>query len=67
MDWRLDLLRLSLTRLLQTLTEVAERGIGFQSLNVQIYTTSVGGTDRMPVEDWLAKVSKSGLKLEKPP
>lgn len=41
--WRLDRLARSLTYLIQLLTQLRERGVGFQSLNEQIDTTSSTG------------------------
>jgi DNA invertase Pin-like site-specific DNA recombinase len=41
--WRLDRLGRSLTHLIQTLTDLANRGIGFKCLTEQIDTTTPGG------------------------
>jgi len=41
--WKLDRLGRSLPDLVQTIGKLAERGIGFQSLQEQIDTTTVGG------------------------
>jgi DNA invertase Pin-like site-specific DNA recombinase len=41
--WRLDRLGRSLTHLIETLTDLANRGIGFRSLTEQIDTTTPGG------------------------
>jgi len=41
--WRLDRLGRSLPHLIQTLTDLATRGVGFKSLTDQIDTTTPGG------------------------
>jgi DNA invertase Pin-like site-specific DNA recombinase len=41
--WRLDRLGRSLSHLIETLTDLANRGIGFKSLTEQIDTTTPGG------------------------
>lgn len=41
--WRLDRLGRSLPHLIQTLTDLATRGIGFKSFTEQIDTTTSGG------------------------
>ncbi len=41
--WRLDRLGRSLQHLIQTLTDLANRGVGFRSLTEQIDTTTPGG------------------------
>src|SRR5215210_458884 len=41
--WRLDRLGRSLSHLIETLTDLASRGIGFKSLTEQIDTTTPGG------------------------
>ncbi len=41
--WRLDRLGRSLRHLIDTITELEKRGIGFKSLQEQIATTTSGG------------------------
>jgi DNA invertase Pin-like site-specific DNA recombinase len=41
--WKLDRLRRSLRHLVDTITELADRGIGFRSLQEAIDTTTPGG------------------------
>src|SRR3954447_9949320 len=41
--WRLDRLGRSLTRLIETVRQLQERGVGFRSLQEQIDTTTSGG------------------------
>jgi DNA invertase Pin-like site-specific DNA recombinase len=41
--WRLDRLGRSLTHLIETIRQLAERGVGFRSLREQIDTTTSGG------------------------
>jgi len=56
--WRLDRLGRSLSHLIQTLTDLANRGIGFKSLTEQIDTTTPGGKLVFPVLGALAEFER---------
>src|SRR6476661_897988 len=56
--WKLDRLGRSLKQLIETVTALQERGIGFRSLTEQIDTTSSGGKLIFPVFGALAEFER---------
>jgi DNA invertase Pin-like site-specific DNA recombinase len=62
--WKLDRLGRSLSHLVQTVTELGERGVGFQSLSDPIDTTNAGGHLVMHMMAALAEFERS-LILER--
>jgi DNA invertase Pin-like site-specific DNA recombinase len=71
--WKLDRLGRSLSHLVQTVTELGERGVGFQSLSDPIDTTHAGGRLVLHMMAALAEFersliverTKAGLKAAK--
>lgn len=57
--WKLDRLGRSLSHLVQTITELGERGIGFQSLSDPIDTTNAGGRLVLHMMGALAEFERS--------
>lgn len=57
--WKLDRLGRSLSHLVQTVTELGERGVGFQSLSDPIDTTNAGGRLVMHLMAALAEFERS--------
>src|SRR5215211_3160469 len=60
--WRLDRLGRSLRHLIETVTELAQRGIGFRSLMEQIDTTTPGGKLVFHVFGALAEFERDLIK-----
>lgn len=57
--WKLDRLGRSLSHLVQTVTELGERGVGFQSLSDPIDTTNAGGRLVLHMMGALAEFERS--------
>jgi len=60
--WRLNRLGRDLKMLIETLTALAERGIGFRSLTEQIATTTPGGKQIFHVFDVLAEFERGLIR-----
>lgn len=60
--WKLDRLGRSLPHLIETITKLRDKGIGFQSLQEQIDTTSAGGRFYMHILAALAEFEREMIR-----
>src|SRR4051812_49611324 len=56
--WKLDRLGRSLRHLIETVTDLRDRGVGFQSLQEAIDTTNSGGEPHLPLFRALARIGR---------